>query len=78
VPACSTSAPVSDGGSPIANCRIYRSETSGLESFLVQVGNVLSYSDTSVTSGATYSYKVSARNAVGEGPLSDEASATAR
>jgi hypothetical protein len=44
---------------------------------LTQVGNVTSYTDTSVTNGATYYYKVSAVNAVGESALSNELSATA-
>ncbi|MDD1768254.1 MAG: fibronectin type III domain-containing protein, partial [Methanomassiliicoccales archaeon] len=66
------SAPVSNGGAPIAAYRIYRGATSGGESFLIAVGNVLTYVDPSVTNGQTYYYKVSAVNSVGEGPLSAE------
>jgi peptidoglycan/xylan/chitin deacetylase (PgdA/CDA1 family) len=71
------SAPVSDGGSAITGYNIYRGTASGGETLLTQVGNVTSYTDTSVTNGATYYYKVSAVNAVGESALSNELSATA-
>jgi len=70
------SQPASDGGLPIINYRIYRSTSSGSESFFTEIGNVLAYSDPGLTNGQTYYYKVSAVNAVGEGPLSTEASAT--
>jgi len=70
------SAPASDGGSPITNYRIYRGTSSGGEIFLVQIGNVLSHLDPGLTNGQKYYYKVSAVNAVGEGPKSSEASAT--
>ena len=69
-------APASDGGSPIINYKIYRGTTSGGETFLIQIGDVLSYNDTSVINGITYYYKVSAVNTNGEGSLSTEASAT--
>jgi len=69
-------APSSDGGSPVTNYRIYRGPTSGGEAFLFETGNVLAYSDTGVANGQTYYYVVRARNGVGEGPASNEASAT--
>ena len=68
--------PYLDGGSPIANYTIYRASAPGAETFLVEVGNVLTYIDTGLRSGRTYYYRVSAKNAVGEGPKSNEASAT--
>jgi fibronectin type 3 domain-containing protein len=49
-------APTSDGGSAITNYKIYRGTTSGGETFLVQVGNVLTYTDTGLTNGQTYYY----------------------
>jgi hypothetical protein len=49
----------------------------GAEAFLVSIGNVTSYRDTNVKRGTTYYYKVTAVNAAGESPLSNEASATA-
>ena len=67
----------SDGGSGITGYRIYQSTSSGTEAFLVEVGNVTSYKDTATTRGITYFYRVGAVNAVGEGPLSNEASAKA-
>ena len=71
------SAPVSDGGSAITGYNVYRGTTSGGETLFSQVGNVTSYTDTSVTNGTTYYYEVSAVNGVGEGGLSGELSATA-
>jgi parallel beta-helix repeat protein len=72
----SWSAPVSNGGSPITNYAIHRGTTSGGESLLVTVGNVLSHVDPSLTNGVTYYYTVAAINGVGQGPNSTEASAT--
>src|SRR5437762_2326137 len=69
-------APASDGGSPITNYKIYRGLAPTTETFLTTVGNVLTYTDRSVTNGVTYYYQVSAVNAAGEGPRSNEASAT--
>lgn len=68
--------PVSSGGSTITNYRIYRGTTSGAETLLREVGNVLSDTDSGLTNGVTYFYQVSAVNAVGEGPRSNEAAAT--
>src|SRR5207302_1546012 len=70
------SAPNSNGGSPITNYRIYRGTSSNGETLKATIGNVLTYTDTTVTNGVTYYYQVSAVNAAGEGPRSNEASAT--
>src|SRR5207247_1575485 len=70
------SPPSSNGGSPITNYRVYRGTISGQLSFLATLPNVLSYTDSAVTNGQTYYYKVTAVNAVGEGPRSNEASGT--
>ncbi|MEO7804966.1 MAG: fibronectin type III domain-containing protein [Actinomycetota bacterium] len=67
-----------DGGSPITGFRIYRSTTSGSETFLAAVSNVTTYTDVSLTDLATYYYRVSAVNVLGEGPLSNESSAVAQ
>jgi fibronectin type III domain protein len=75
--ALSWSAPASDGGSPVTGYRIYRSTSSGTETLLASPpGTGTSYSDASAANGTTYYYKVSALNAIGEGPLSNEASGT--
>jgi parallel beta-helix repeat protein len=72
----SWSPPTLHGGSPIAGYYIYRGNTSGGESFLMEVGNVLTYIDGGLTNGQTYYYYVSAINIAGEGPNSTEANAT--
>ena len=69
-------APSSDGGSPITNYEIYRGTAPGGEAKVAEVGNTLTFHDTGLTNGQTYYYKVSAKNAVGEGSLSSETSAT--
>src|SRR5438552_56762 len=69
-------APGSNGGSPITNYRIYRGTSSNGETLKATIGNVLTYTDTAVTNGVAYYYQVSAVNAAGEGPRSNEASAT--
>jgi len=69
-------APADDGGSPITGYRIYRGPSSGTETFLVEVGAVLAYTDLGLTNGVTYFYQVAALNAFGEGPRSAEVSAT--
>ncbi|MCJ2557088.1 MAG: right-handed parallel beta-helix repeat-containing protein [Candidatus Thermoplasmatota archaeon] len=65
-----------DGGSPITNYSIYRSYAPGTETLLVEIGNVTTYVDTGLELGKTYHYRVAARNAIGEGARSNEASAT--
>src|SRR5439155_599950 len=73
----SWSAPGSDGGAPITNYKIYRGTVAGGQlSLIATVPNVLSYTDSPLTNGKTYYYKVTAVNEVGEGPPSNEASAT--
>ncbi len=69
-------APSSNGGSAITNYKIYRGTTAGGETLLTTVGNVLTFADTGLTNGQKYYYRVSAVNSVGEGPMSNEASAT--
>jgi hypothetical protein len=69
------SAPADQGTAPVTGYRVYRSAAPGLETFLVAVGNTTHYSDEGLASGATYYYKVTAVNAVGESPKSNEDSA---
>lgn len=69
-------APSFEGSSSISNYRLYRGEAEGTETFLVEVGDVLTYEDNGLTDGQTYFYKVSAKNAAGEGPQSNGANGT--
>ena len=71
-------APASDGGSAITGYRILRGTSAGAETDLTSVSNVTSYKDTTTTKGLTYFYTVEAINAIGTGPISNEANATAR
>ncbi|HZR54325.1 MAG TPA: PKD domain-containing protein [Streptosporangiaceae bacterium] len=73
--------PASNGGVNITSYRVYRGTSSGTETLLTSggcsgLGAVTSCTDTGLTSGQAYFYKVSAVNAIGEGTQSNEASAT--
>ena len=69
----------SNGGSAITGYRLYRRTGSGAEAFLTSVGGTTTkYRDGSTRRGTTYTYRVSAVNAVGEGPRSNAATAVAR
>ena len=68
-------APSGTGGSAILGYRIYRGNAMGAETWLVDVGPVLSYNDTGLLNNSTCYYKVQARNANGYGPNSTEISA---
>ena len=66
----------SANGSPIIGYWLYRSTSSGNETLLGMLGTVNSYTDTGLTNGTTYYYKVSAVSALGESSLSNERSAS--
>jgi len=68
--------PPDPNAAPVANYTIYRGNASGSEAFLARLGNVTSYGDTGLANGSAYYYRVTATNAGGEGPSSDEVSAT--
>ncbi|HKD94095.1 MAG TPA: fibronectin type III domain-containing protein [Gaiellaceae bacterium] len=70
------SAPSNNGGSSVTGYRVYRSTSSGAESLLTTLGNVTSWTDTGLTNGTTYYYKVTAVNSAGESVTSNERSAT--
>jgi fibronectin type 3 domain-containing protein len=69
--------PSSSGCSGVTSFRVYRSTSSGTETFLVSVTGY-QYQDTSAVAGVRYYYQVSAVNACGEGPRSAEVTAVAR
>ena len=72
-------APVEDGGWEITGYKVYRGTAAGAETLLITLGNVTSYTDSSVVNGQTYYYRVSAVNDMGEGPqtASEDATPTA-
>jgi fibronectin type 3 domain-containing protein len=74
----SWTAPTSNGGSPITGYNVYRGVSAGGESATAVATNVhaTSFTDTALSNGLTYYYKVVALNAVGPSPQSNEASAT--
>jgi len=67
--------PASDGRSPVTAYRVYRGTVSGEETLLITLGNVTSFNDTTLAPLQRYYYKVSAVNAIGEGPKTVEISA---
>jgi fibronectin type 3 domain-containing protein len=69
------SAPGSNGGSPISGYKVYRRTSTDPEAHIASVSST-SFTDSGLTNGTTYFYRISAVNAVGEGAKSAEASAT--
>ncbi len=65
-----------NGGLTIIGYNVYQSTASSTETLLATLGPVLNYTDTGLTNGQVYSYRVSAVNDIGEGELSSEVSAT--
>src|SRR6266852_6389682 len=72
----SWTAPASNGGASITGYNVLRSTTSGAETALSSGVFGTAFTDSTVSNGTTYFYKVAAVNSVGPGPLSNEASAT--
>jgi parallel beta-helix repeat protein len=67
-------APASDGGSVILLYNIYRNGTVGV--YDTVPASQLWYNDTNVINGLTYTYNISAVNAIGEGPQTGDVSGT--
>ena len=74
----SWTAPASNGGATITDYAVYRSTTSGGETFLANTGGALTFNDSGLSNGTTYYYEVAAINSAGTGALSNERSATPR
>jgi fibronectin type 3 domain-containing protein len=72
----SWSPPSNNGGSSITGYRIYRGQSAQSLTLLTTLSNVLSYTDSGLSNGTSYYYKVSAINNVGEGSASGVSSAT--
>ncbi|HKZ64661.1 MAG TPA: kelch repeat-containing protein [Thermoplasmata archaeon] len=62
--------PADDGGSPILSYSVYRDSTR------IDVEGATSFVDTGLANDVTYTYRVSARNTIGEGANSSAAEAT--
>ncbi|WP_427895355.1 PKD domain-containing protein [Kribbella sp. GL6] len=74
-------APANNGGVAITSYKVYRGTSSGSETPVTSggcsgLGVVLTCTDTGLTNGQAYYYKVSAVNSIGEGAQSAEATAT--
>src|SRR5206468_7128011 len=75
----SWTAPADNGGSAITGYKIERSTDGGTtwSTIVPNTGSAsTAYSDTGLTHGTTYAYKVSAVNSIGTSPSSNTASAT--
>ncbi len=68
--------PPAANGSTVTGYRVYRSTSSGTETLYTTIPALNAYTDTNLTNGTTYYYKLTALNAVGESTLSNERSAT--
>lgn len=68
--------PTWNGGAKITGYQIYRAKVAAPLNRFLKVGVRTSYTDTLVTSGVTYFYRIAAINRVGTGKKSNEKSAT--
>ncbi|HEV3484040.1 MAG TPA: fibronectin type III domain-containing protein, partial [Vicinamibacterales bacterium] len=67
-----------DGGSAITEYRIFQLKRNDFVRIATVTGSTLAYRDTTARRGKTYTYVVTAVNAVGVGPYSNQATAKAR
>ena len=66
-------APSASGTGPVTGYRVYRSADGTVWGSLATIGNLLSFTDTTVANGATFHYSVAAISVYGEGPRSASA-----
>ena len=70
-------APASNGGSAIMFYNVYEGTAPGAETLLGSTGTTsTTFTPTGLTNGTTYYFEVAAVNGVGQGPVSNETSAT--
>lgn len=69
-------APTADGYAPITSYKIYRGTSSDTKTLLATTGSSGTFTDNTAVNGTTYYYEVAAVNSAGEGPRSQERSAT--
>jgi hypothetical protein len=65
-----------NGGSPVTAHNLYRGTVAGSETLVGTIVGGSSFVDSGLTAGQAYFYRLSTVNALGEGPLSAEQSAT--
>jgi titin len=70
------SAPASDGGAAISGYKIEYKTGSFYSTLVENTGQVTTYSHTGMTTGTTYTYKISALNSIGTSTASAEVSVT--
>ena len=71
----SWSAPSDNGGLAIKGYKVYRDTTPSPTTLIQTLDNVTTYTDTGLTAGTVYYYRVKAINAIGDGNYSNEANA---
>ncbi len=70
-------APANNGGDPVTGYNIYQGTSSGAETILTSTSTTATmFTSTGLTNGTTYYFKVTAVSPAGEGPFSNEVSAT--
>lgn len=66
--------PLSNGGAPLVGYQIYRGKVAAPLGTYLKVGVRTTYTDTGVSRGVRYYYRIAARNRIGTGKKSNERS----